>query len=67
MQVVPILKKIKTLPGFLKIGKNLEILKNDFSNSIRLTDRLNELTCELPTDDKICISILQKNILDNHK
>ena len=65
MQVVPILKKIKTLPGFLKIGKNLEILKNDFINSTRLTDRLNELTCEIPTDDKICISILQKNILDN--
>ena len=65
MQVVPILKKIKTIPGFLQVGKNLEIVHNDFIDSNRLTNRLIELTREITSEDKLCINILRNNNLNN--
>ncbi len=44
MQVVPHIKNIKTLPGFLPISQKLKILQNDFGESTRLSTRIKELT-----------------------
>lgn len=51
MQVVPLLKCQKMLPDYLPLSKNVEIV-NDFNNSRRLINRINELTCEWPSKNK---------------
>lgn len=51
MQVVPLLKYQKVLLDYLPLSKNIEII-NDFNNSQRLINRINELTCEWPSKNK---------------
>lgn len=51
MQVVPLLKYHKALPQFLPLSKNVELL-NDFSNSPRLINHINELTCKWPSENR---------------
>ncbi len=51
MQVVPLLKYQKMLSDYLPLSKNIEII-NDFNNSQRLINRINELTCEWPSKNK---------------
>lgn len=63
MQVVPLLKYHKAFSQFLPLSKNVEI-SNDFDNSLRLINRINELTCKWPSENrKTHLKIIKNNDL----
>lgn len=70
MQVVPLIKHIKTLPGFLQLSKNIEICHNDFVDSKRLIDRISELTSKWPSlskDYPIYLKIIHNDFMEKEE